>query len=101
MTRIELGQYLRQVSGLNETVYFQPPPSSKMSYPAIVYIRSDIRNVSADNDIYKQTHHYTIMVIDKNPDSAIVESVSKIPKIRFNRHYTADNLNHDVFELYI
>ena len=101
MTRVQLGTLLKTVSGLTNTVYYQPPPSSKMSYPAIIYTRSDIRNVSADNDIYMQTHHYTITVIDKNPDSAIVEAISKIPKIRFNRHYTSDNLNHDVFEIYI
>lgn len=83
-----------------DNVYYQPPATVKMSYPAIRYERSDIRNVSADDSVYKQTHHYTITVIDKNPESAIVERVSLIPKIKYVRHYAADNLNHDVFELY-
>ncbi len=83
-----------------ENVYYQPPASVSMSYPAIKYERSDIGNVSADNGIYKQTHHYTITVIDKNPESQIVETVSRIPTIRYSRHYFADNLNHDVFEIY-
>ena len=38
--------------------------------------------------------------VDKNPDSKFVEDISKLPMCRFDRHYTADNLNHDIFVLY-
>lgn len=106
MDRLDLQRMLEDISGLatdqfgNPAVYFQPPANVLMVYPAIRYERSNIGNVSADNDIYRQSHHYQITVIDKNPDSDIVDSVSKIPKIRFVRHYTSNNLNHDVFELY-
>ena len=37
-------------------------------------------------------------VID--PDSEIVESVSLIPHIIYDRSYVSDNLNHDVFRLF-
>lgn len=81
-------------------VYFQPPESLKLNYPAIVYKRSDIRNTFADDEVYKQSHFYEVTVIDKNPDSEIVNKVSKLPGIRFNRHFRSDNLNHDVFTIY-
>ena len=81
-------------------VYFQPPESVKMDYPAIVYSRNNIGNTYADNSVYKQDYSYTLTVIDKNPDSEIVKKVSQLPMCRFNRHYTSDNLNHDVFTLY-
>ena len=81
-------------------VYFQPPESFKINYPAIVYSRSDIRNTFADNEVYKQSCMYEITVIDQNPDSEIVKKISKLPKIRFNRHFVSDNLNHDVFTIY-
>lgn len=84
----------------SRNVYFQPPESIKMKYPAIVYSRSDIVNSFADNLPYIQSHAYTITVIDKDPDSKIVEKVSKLPMCRFDRHFTSDNLNHDVFTLY-
>lgn len=98
-TRLELQTMLETLLG-SRNVYFQPPASVKMSYPAIVYSRSDIRNTHADNDVYLQDKAYRVTVIDKNPDSSIVDSVSKLPLCTFQQHYTADNLNHDVFLLY-
>lgn len=71
-----------------------------MNYPAIVYSRKDIDNIYANNDTYLQTKAYNVIVIDKNPDSEIVEKVSILPKCRFDNHYVADNLNHDAFTLY-
>ena len=85
----------------DKRVYFQPPESKKIEYPAIIYYRSDIDNVSADNKVYRQTFFYEITVIDADPDSEIVQKISALPRCRFNRHYTADNLNHDIFTLYI
>jgi len=40
------------------------------------------------------------MVIDKDPDSEIPGMVAKLPLCKFVRHYTTDNLNHDVYRLY-
>lgn len=95
--RLQLHEIL---CGIAKNVYYQPPESVKMEYPAIVYVREDINNNHADNSVYAQSHSYQITVIDKDPDSEIVEAVSKLPRCRFNRHFTSDNLNHDVFILY-
>lgn len=84
----------------SKNVYFQPPTGVKMHYPAIVYSRNNITNSYANNNVYQQKVAYSVTVIDKNPDSNIVEAVSNLPLCRFNRHYTADGLNHDVFTLY-
>ena len=83
-----------------DNVYYQPPESIKMQYPAIRYTRSDIRNTFATDNIYRQSHFYEVTVIDYDPDSEIVEKISKLPKVRFNRHYTLEGLNHDVFTIY-
>lgn len=98
--RLELHELLCQTLG-SRNVYFQPPESVKMKYPAIVYSRNRIENTSADNVVYKQDVSYTITVIDRDPDSEIVESVSTIPHIMYDRSYIADNLNHDVFRLFV
>lgn len=84
----------------SRNVYYQPPSTLMMKYPAIVYGRSDIKNNFANDSVYKQTCAYEITVIDKNPDSEITKKVSMLPMCRFNRNFKSDNLNHDVFTLY-
>lgn len=98
-TRIDLQNVLEELLG-SRNVYYQPPESLKMSYPAIVYSRKTIDNSYANNSVYKQNYAYEITVIDKNPDGEIVNKVSKLPTCRFDRHFKSDNLNHDVFTLY-
>ena len=98
-TRIDLQNVLEKILG-SRNVYYQPPESLKMSYPAIVYSRKTIDNLYANNSVYKQNYAYEITVIDKNPDNEIVNKVSKLPTCRFDRHFKSDNLNHDVFTLY-
>jgi hypothetical protein len=81
-------------------VYFQPPPSLTMSYPCIVYERSNIDTKFADNNPYSLETRYMVTVIDPNPDSTSPMKIAALPKCNFDRHFTADNLNHDVFSLY-
>ena len=96
MSRLDLHKIL---CGINDYVYYQPPSNVKMKYPAIVYAREDINNTFADDSVYAQSHSYQITVIDEDPDSRLVEAISKLPRCRFVRHFTSDNLNHDVFTI--
>ncbi len=100
MNRIDLQNKLEEILG-SCNVYFQPPESKKMNYPAIVYSRSDIKNDFADDKVYMQSYAYTITVIDKNPDSEIVGKIAALPHCKFNRNFKSGNLNHDVFILYL
>lgn len=98
-TRLELQTLLENILG-SRNVYYQPPESVKMQYPAIVYFRNNIENTHANDSVYSQNICYEIIVIYKDPDSDIPINISKLPKCRFNRRYTSDNLYHDVFTLY-
>lgn len=98
-SRLALHQDLVDILGTKH-VYFQPPESVKLEYPCIIYSRSNMLNKHADNKIYKQDTGYEVIVVDKNPDSSIVEAVAKYRNARFNRHYVSNNLNHDVFTIY-
>lgn len=98
-SRLQLQTELEELLG-SKNVYYQPPASVRMKYPAIVYSRENIENEHADDNVYMQKHFYQVIVIDEDPDSEIVSKVSKLPACRFDRHYAADNLNHDVFTLY-
>lgn len=99
MNREKLQYILEEIVG-SKNVYYQPPSNISMKYPAIVYSRERINNKFADNKAWKQDCSYQVIVIDKDPDSEIVYKVSQIPMCRHDRHYTSNNLNHDVFTLY-
>lgn len=97
--REQLHEYLKAVIG-NDHVYFQPPESLKLRYPAIVYSRSGIRNVFADDKVYEQCTEYEVIVIDKDPENEAVSRLSLQPYCRFDRQFISDNLNHSVFTIY-
>ena len=98
-SRIELQELLENILG-SRNVYFQPPASAHIDYDAIVYSRKNIENTFANNSVYKQNDAYEIIAIYEDPDSDLPRKLSKLPMCSFDRHYTADNLNHDVFTLY-
>jgi hypothetical protein len=97
--RLELQAILEEILG-SRNVYFQPPASVKMKYPAIVYKRKSINAVHANDSIYRQLPEYELILIDPNPDSEFVEKILHLPFCRYDRHYVADNLNHDVFSVH-
>lgn len=99
-TRLDLQQVLEEILG-TEYVYFQPPETIRMVYPCIVYVRNGGDTTHADNNPYTFDVNYTVTVIDPNPDSPILEQIAMLPKCRYDRHFTANNLNHDVFTIYI
>ena len=97
--RLNLQTELETILG-SRNVYFQPPSSVRMQYPAIVYSRKDIEKRSANNGVYQKLPSYEVILIDKNPDSKFVDKILELPYCSFDRHYESDNLNHDVFTLY-
>lgn len=98
-SRLTLHTELVNILG-SKYVYFQPPESIKLNYPCIIYERYDISNIFADDDVYLNPRQYRITVIDKNPDSEIVDRMSKFKTARFIRHTVVDSLNHDTFNIY-
>lgn len=97
--RMELHQILKNILGSNN-VYFQPPPSVKIIYPCIVYERSAIHTTNADNINYLNRVRYTITLISDNPESELVKEILKMKMCSYDRFFTSDGLNHDVFSLY-
>jgi hypothetical protein len=97
--RLELQELLVEILG-NDQVYFQPPPTVSMDYPCIVYQRDFETSRFADDRPYFRRKRYQVTVIDRNPDSVIPDKVAELPLCMFDRFYTAENLNHDVFKLF-
>jgi len=71
-----------------------------MSYPAIVYNRNYASNHFADNLPYKNVVRWQVTVIDRDPDSLIPGKVASLPMTTYVRHFTLDNLNHDIYYVY-
>jgi hypothetical protein len=97
--RLELQLLFRNLLG-SDNVYFQPPPNVKMEYPCILYRRDYELAEHADDLPYRRTKRYLVTVIDRNPDSDIPDRVAALPLCTYDRFYTADNLNHDVYKLF-
>lgn len=97
--RLELHAIFEELLG-SKNVYYQPPESKKLNYPCIIYERDMGDTVYADDSPYVVTIRYSVTLIDKNPDSEFVNKLSQMQMSTWNRHYTIDNLNHDVFYIY-
>lgn len=96
--RLKLHEKLKSIT---ENVYFQPPNGLYMNYPCIVYKRSGLYKKYANNGSYIIKWRYTLTVIDKDPDSEIVDKLAELPGCEFDRHFESDNINHDVFNIYV
>lgn len=85
----------------SRNVYFQPPASVSMNYPAIRYELKDFRNQSANNSSnYISSTGYECILIMRSPDTEYLQEIFKIPYCKFNRYYKAENLHHYVFTIY-
>ncbi len=97
--RLELQSILSNILE-TKNVYFQPPPSVQMVYPCIVYSRDYELTNFADDKPYLHRKRYQVTVIDRDPDSVIPAKIAELPLCVYDRFYTADNLNHDVYKLF-
>lgn len=98
--RLQLHELLVATLG-SENVHFQPPSSTELHYPCIIYERDRGRTDHADNHPWSVKRGYAVTVIDSDPDSEILEKIERIPSCTFSNHFTTDNLNHDVYNIYI
>ena len=100
MSRIDLQNKLETVLG-SRNVYFQPPESLQMKYPAFVYELADIMTDKANNKNYIRNNRYTLTLIHKNPDNELKDTIlDEFEYISFDRFYAKDGLNHYVYDLY-
>lgn len=81
-------------------VYFRPPASVRMSYPAIRYDIKDMSGLRADDTLYARFNSYEVTLIDPDIDSKFVDKILSLPHCRFDRWYPKGGLNHFVFTLY-
>ena len=98
-TRAELQAKLEELLG-SSNVYYQPPATVRIKYPAIIFSKSRIDTLKANDSTYAKNKRYEIIVVDKKPDNPVIDKILDLPYCSYDRSYEADNLNHDVLTLY-
>jgi hypothetical protein len=81
-------------------VYFQPPADMQIQYPAVVYEMDRADTQFADDRPFNVTKQYSLQLISQNPDESIFDEIAALPMCAHERHFVADNLNHEVFNIY-
>ena len=89
----ELQTLLETVLG-SRNVYFQPPDSLRMAYPAIVYVLDTVATEYADNTPYSLATRYQVTYIDRSPVSDVPGKIQLLPRCRFSSYFASDGLNH-------
>lgn len=94
-----LRDILSTISGVQK-VYFQPPENVKLQYPCIIFERNKGKRFDGNDKLYNYRNSYSVLVIDKEPDSSIPDEVQKLQYCSFDRFYVSDNLNHWTYTIY-
>lgn len=98
-TRIELQEALEDFLG-SRNVYYQPPETIKLKYPCILYEKSRVQQVYADNITYLKHKNYELTLIYRDADSTLPDDIlDYFQGISFDRAYKADNLYHETYTI--
>lgn len=90
-------------AGNRKDVYFQPPESIKMDYPAITYELSGVTDKKANNSEYFIAKEYAVTFMTNDPDlgnNLIEIFLERFKFCRFSRSFISQNLNHYIFNLF-
>lgn len=97
----ELQEILQEIMGEDGKAYFQPPENLKISYPCIVFERTNALTNYADNKPYSITKRYTVTLITRGSDNdKYLDQLLKLPMSTFDRQFITEGLVHDVFSIY-
>lgn len=98
-SRIDLQRLLENLLG-SDHVYYDPPETVKIKYPAIIYSKNGVQSKRADDSRYQTLTRYDLIVIDRRPDNPVIEKLLDLSYCSYDRHYVSDNLHHDSLTIY-
>ena len=98
--RLQLHEELCRILG-TRNVYFQPPASVILKYDCIIYEIDNREDLRADDMHYRHFVRYKITLVTRDPDSELPEQLlNSFSRISHQRHFTVDNLHHDIYTLF-
>jgi hypothetical protein len=89
---------LKEITELTN-VYYDPPESVLMEYPAIVYKKTNMPARYANNKKYIKRLAFEVKVIAEDADTKYVDLINDMDFSHYDRHYVAYDLHHDVFTI--
>lgn len=102
--RKALGRLLKQLLNscgyATESVYYQSPKNTLMTYPAIIYRKMRLESNYADDKRYLKNQPYEITVIDRIPDNPVCDLLLDVPFCEPSTSYIAEGLHHNKFTVY-
>lgn len=99
-SRLKLQAELEGILG-SSNVYFQPPSSTSLKYPCIIYNLTRTNTIRADNRIYKATNEYHVKHIYKSLENEKKdELLNRFLMISHDSRFIADKLYNDEFTLF-
>lgn len=97
-TRLTLHQNLIDALG-SSNVYYNPPETIQMKFPAIVYSLDFIDQIHADNKKYIDWTTYKVIVVSNKPDHPAIRKILNMEMTRFSTSYTRNGYYHTVIIL--
>ena len=97
--RLDLQHLLENLLG-SDRVYYDPPETVKIKYPAIIYSKNGVQSKRADDSRYQTLTRYDLIVVDRRPDNPVIEKLLDLSYCSYDRHYVSDNLHHDSLTIY-
>lgn len=99
--RLKLHKALCDALGPNVHVYFQPPESIKMKYPAFRYNYAGANRLFADGKTFVSHDIYEGTLIESGSESLYNNKILELPYVRLGRVYTSNNLTHYSYTIQI
>ena len=72
-----------------------------MAYPAIVYNRAQTGKRYAGNMPFRINERFTVTLMTRAPNKELFKKLIMLPMCSHSTSFAANNLNHDVFDIFI
>ena len=101
LRREDLDVLLRETIGYpKRKIYFQPPESTKITYPCLIYEFGGLSTKHADDLPYFRAPYWEMTYITRDPDDEMIMKLSELPQCAMGRSFVADNLYHYPYTIY-
>lgn len=97
--RLALHRELVEILGNAKHVYFMPPNSTRMCYPAIVYYVGGGNDVHADNTRYIPRTTFDVTLIESDPLSSRVDAIRGLRYTSYLTSFKKDGFHQHKFKI--
>lgn len=95
----EVQSILESILG-SRNVYFQPPASVQIKFPAFIYFTGRVNDRFADDSRYLKRRPYEVQYVSKTFDEKFVNDMLELPYCELNTTFKKDNVYHYNFTIY-